>query len=65
MKHQATPKKCLLATALLMALAQTATAQDASQTPSDQEQATQEQADRGDPTELDKVVVSGIRGSLE
>ena len=65
-QHLATPKKRLLATALLFALAQTAMAQDANQEQAGQQgQAGQDRDARENPTELDKVVVTGIRGSLE
>jgi TonB-dependent receptor len=58
---QAVPKKQLLATALLLALAQTAAAQDTAQAAKDTD-AKDAQAATAD--DLDTVVVRGIRGSL-
>jgi len=59
---QAVPKKRLLATALLLALAQTVAAQDDTQARSDTE-ASDAQATTA--SDLDTVVVRGIRGSLQ
>jgi TonB-dependent receptor len=71
-QHHAVPRKRLLATALLLALAQPAMAQDASdQAPASTDQDAQAapaapaDAATQDAKELDTIVVTGIRGSLE
>jgi len=62
---EAAPRKRLLATALLLALAQSVAAQDAPQTvaPAQDADASGEQTSEAD--DLDVVVVRGIRGSLQ
>src|SRR5690606_24337298 len=57
----ATPKKRLLTSALLLALAQPAFAQTAGPAP----QADAPPQAEGEATDLDTIVVTGIRGSLQ
>src|SRR5690606_32561154 len=62
------PRQRVLVSALLLALGHGAYAQDATQpqqeTPAQEPSASAQQQTQDDPTELDAVVVTGIRGSL-
>ncbi|MBX3711605.1 MAG: TonB-dependent receptor [Lysobacter sp.] len=61
---QATPRRTLLATALLLVLSQTVAAQDATQDASANQDAPAQSARDGDANDLDVIEVRGIRGSL-
>jgi long-subunit fatty acid transport protein len=62
---QTTPRRTLLATALLLVMSQTVAAQTATQDASADEDAPAQSARKDDANDLDVIEVRGIRGSLQ